>query len=330
MANLKQSTVHNRAFLMVQSADHISGLTGATVTVKLSKNGGTGAAAGGTVTEIDSTNVPGWYNIALTTTDTGTVGDLAFHCTATSGDPTDFVDQVTANVLGDTLPASVLQWNGTNVAGSIPPDVIFIRSGTAQAGASSSITLDSGASATNSLYNNCVIFIRSGTGAGQSQIISAYNGSTKVATIAGTWATTPDSTSVFTIAAFGPVQATVSGTVNANVIQWLGASVTADSGGLPQVTVGTGIKTNTALNGFQFVMTDSTNHNPLAGLGTGITAQRSINGGAFASCTNTPTEISNGLYTINLSASDLNGKTIDLRFSDTGADDLNILLITTP
>lgn len=99
MAILKQSTTYTRAFLLVESADHITGLTGATATVNLSKAGGAFAAAGGTVTEIAN----GWYKIALTTTDTGTLGDLAFHITATSADPTDFVDQVTVDIPGGSV-----------------------------------------------------------------------------------------------------------------------------------------------------------------------------------------------------------------------------------
>lgn len=115
MAILKQSTVYNRTFMMIQTADHISGLTGATVAVNISKNGATGAAAAGTVTEVDSTHNPGLYKIALTTADTGTLGDLSFHCTATSGDPTDFIDQVCVNILGDTLPANTTQLAGQTV-----------------------------------------------------------------------------------------------------------------------------------------------------------------------------------------------------------------------
>lgn len=119
MAVLKQSTTYTRAFMVISSSDHISGLTGATVSVNLSKAGGTGAAASGTVSEVDSTHNPGLYKIALTTTDTGTLGDLAYHCTAASGgDPTDFVDQVCANILGDTLPANVTQISGSAVSTS--------------------------------------------------------------------------------------------------------------------------------------------------------------------------------------------------------------------
>lgn len=113
MAILKQSTAYTRIFLIVQTSDHISGLTGASPTVTISKAGAAFAAAGGTVTEVAN----GFYKIAFTTTDTNTLGDLAVHVTATSGDPTDFVDQVTANILGDTLPANVLQWGSTNISG---------------------------------------------------------------------------------------------------------------------------------------------------------------------------------------------------------------------
>lgn len=52
MAIIKQSTTYTRVFLLVQSADHVSGLTGASPTVNLSKAGGAFAAAGGTISEI--------------------------------------------------------------------------------------------------------------------------------------------------------------------------------------------------------------------------------------------------------------------------------------
>lgn len=106
------------------------------------------------------------------------------------------------------------------------------------------------------------------------------------------------------------------------------------NGGLPttnalnQVNILGAPLRNTALNDLMFVMTDDTNHNPLAGLGTGITCQRSIDGGAFAACTNPDVEISNGAYSIDLSAADTNGRVILLRFSATGADVLFIEFTT--
>lgn len=88
--------------MLISSADHISPSTGKTPTVTVSKAGGAFAAVGGTVTEVSG----GWYKIVLTTIDTGTLGDLAFHVTEANSDNTDFVDQVTTNILGDTLPVA--------------------------------------------------------------------------------------------------------------------------------------------------------------------------------------------------------------------------------
>lgn len=90
---------------------------------------------------------------------------------------------------------------------------LFVRTGTAQAGGASTITLDSGASGTNNLYQNQIVVLTGGTGAGQSAIIASYVGSTKIATTNGTWATNPDSTTVFVIYAFGAISASVSGNV---------------------------------------------------------------------------------------------------------------------
>ena len=187
---------------MVDSTDHITGKTGLTVTVTLSKAGGSFGAAGGTVTEISS----GWYKIALTTTDTNTVGDLAYHCTSTGADPTDFTDQVTAGDLAN---------------------------------------------------------------------------------------------------------------LNASI-----SAVKAKTDNLPEA-----VQKNQALNNFMFLMVKSSNHvDPKTGLT--VTATRSIDGGAFAACTNSVTEVSNGWYKINLSASDLNGTIIALNFSAATADDRNILIKT--
>lgn len=74
-----------------------------------------------------------------------------------------------------------------------------IRQATAQAGAATTITLDASASAVNGFYVTRWIKILSGTGAGQEKQITAYVGSTKVATVDSNWTTTPDSTSVYAV-----------------------------------------------------------------------------------------------------------------------------------
>lgn len=74
-----------------------------------------------------------------------------------------------------------------------------IHFGTAQTGTANTITLTAGASATTSIFVDCRIFITGGTGAGQTSIISAYNGTTKVATVEDAWGVIPDNTSTYSI-----------------------------------------------------------------------------------------------------------------------------------
>ena len=74
-----------------------------------------------------------------------------------------------------------------------------VRANTAQAGASTTITLDASASASDDAYNGNGITITSGTGVAQVRHITDYVGATKVATVSSAWTTNPDSTSVFEI-----------------------------------------------------------------------------------------------------------------------------------
>lgn len=74
------------------------------------------------------------------------------------------------------------------------------RTGTAQAGATDSITLDAGASAVDNFFTGMVIRLTSGTGSDQLRTIIKYTGSTKVAIVSRLWGVTPDASSVFRIA----------------------------------------------------------------------------------------------------------------------------------
>ena len=77
----------------------------------------------------------------------------------------------------------------------------YHNTGVALAGAASTITLaySAGGATDTADYVGQTIYIVNGTGKNQSATISAYNPSTRVATITGTWAVNPDSTSVYTI-----------------------------------------------------------------------------------------------------------------------------------
>jgi hypothetical protein len=101
------------------------------------------------------------------------------------------------------------------------------------------------------------------------------------------------------------------------------ADIKTKTDNLPQ-----GIKKNTALAKFEFVMVDATTKAPLAGLT--VSGARSIDGGAFAALANTLTitEVANGVYWCDLAASDLNGTTITLRFTAVGADDCLVHIVT--
>ena len=72
------------------------------------------------------------------------------------------------------------------------------HTGTAQAGAATSIQLAATASATDDIYNGMTVYISSGTGSGQIKVITDYVGSTYTATVS-TWTTNPDNTSVYEV-----------------------------------------------------------------------------------------------------------------------------------
>ncbi len=84
---------------------------------------------------------------------------------------------------------------------------LVTESGVAQAGAASSITLAAAESATNNLFKGMIIFIQNGTGAKQARIITAYDGTTKVATVNRPWATNPAVGSGYRIIPFETIPA---------------------------------------------------------------------------------------------------------------------------
>jgi hypothetical protein len=81
------------------SSDHVTGGTGLSPTILLSKAGGGFGSPAGVVSEVGV----GWYKLTPTAADTGTVGTLAVHSTAATADPDDFVL--------DVVPAATLPWS---------------------------------------------------------------------------------------------------------------------------------------------------------------------------------------------------------------------------
>ena len=109
--------------------------------------------------------------------------------------------------------------------------LVTIRSNTAQAGASTTITLDAAASAVTDFYKNALLSITGGVGVGQGRFITAYNGTTKVATMSA-WATIPDATSTFAITAFDSVPGATAPTAAQNATAvWEELTATARTAG---------------------------------------------------------------------------------------------------
>jgi len=104
-----------------------------------------------------------------------------------------------------------------------------IRLETAQGGTASTITLDAAASPTDNIYVGAVIILVEGTGAEQTKTIVAYNGTTKVVTINGTWRINPDNTSVFQIWASAHTEHIAHGTAQAGTAGSITLAATGSS-----------------------------------------------------------------------------------------------------
>ena len=115
------STTKHMMFLLIQSADHITPLTGATPTVTISKDGGSFNAAVGAIAEAGN----GWYKLEANATDRDTLGDFVLHVTAALADITDdrygivAYDPFDSAALGlSSVPSNVKKVNDITVGGT--------------------------------------------------------------------------------------------------------------------------------------------------------------------------------------------------------------------
>lgn len=125
------------------------------------------------------------------------------------------------------MPANYFNWNGRSTSGAAANpsytlsarcrdgstsaielnDTLggyYVREGQATGSSSTSITLDAGASSTNDFYKDCFVSILTAVNGNVTTnwgIITAYNGTTKVATVSG-FATTPSASAYFLITKF--------------------------------------------------------------------------------------------------------------------------------
>jgi hypothetical protein len=88
-------------------------------------------------------------------------------------------------------------------------DTTSVNEGLAQGGSPTTITLNVDASSIDGTYVGQLVFIVSGTGEDQCGMVTAYNGTTKVATVdvgnGGGWLVTPDTTTAYVMMPASPV-----------------------------------------------------------------------------------------------------------------------------
>jgi hypothetical protein len=110
------------------------------------------------------------------------------------------------------------------------------QEGAVAGGAAGTLTLASGATTTNDVYNGATAVITSGVGNEQSRVITDYDGSTKIATVSPNWTVTPTTDSVYAIVATPPAPTATASLPAVNVAAWLGtAAATPAVAGRPSV-----------------------------------------------------------------------------------------------
>ena len=191
-------------------------LTISAADVLLSKNGAAFAAANAAATHMTN----GYYSNVLSTGNTDTLGRLTVIVSEAGALPVrlDYIvlDANTFDSLiggTDKLQIDAVQHLGTayaapTTAGVPEVDVTFAggvavtsESGTAAAVALGTITLATGASAEDNVYNGWQVTVTSSTtGAKQTRQISGYVGATRVATLSANWSITPTGTLVYDLA----------------------------------------------------------------------------------------------------------------------------------
>ena len=217
--------------------------------------------------------------------------------------------------------------DNTSVIELLPfASLILLEHGLAQAGGNTSITLAATALPSDDSYVGSLALITTGTGQGQVRLITAYNGTTKVATVSPAWEINPDNTSIYKVVPVGRTIVDTFGT-DAKAEMNTEMDTALSDTGIEAVLKGSSFRKNVALTNFSFVMKDAGDHvTPTTGLT--VTGQISKDGGAFAALTNAVTEIGSGCYKVDLIQAEMNANSIILRFTAAGADPTLIFIHT--
>jgi len=210
---------HNTSGLV---AYYAKGATGTATQITLATQTAGGAWTSGGFVAVDGTNMPGVYRLdvpnAALDSEVETIvmlrgaanmapvllrvmgGKSQANAVTAS---TAVVDAIADQVWDEVLTGAT--HNVQNSAGKRLRTIAsqVVHTGTAQGPGTGSnqIQLDTGASATDGVYDPAMVYIESGTGAGQSRLITQYVGSTRTATVDRDWRVVPAADSVFVIQA---------------------------------------------------------------------------------------------------------------------------------
>lgn len=149
-----------------------------------------GTYSSGGFKEVSSTNMPGVYEFHVPNA-----------CLASGANQCVIMLKGAANMVPVVLEIELTDWDFQDSTTATIMKAFYggVEYGTAQAGGASTITLRAGANSGTDYFKDQGIAIVSGTGAKQTNRITAYNGSTKVATVSTAWVTQPDNTSVYVV-----------------------------------------------------------------------------------------------------------------------------------
>lgn len=250
------------------------------------------AWSSGGIKEISAANMPGWYRFDIPNAAIASGRQVALYFKAPA---------MSYPYSGDRWPLALsIQLTATNEQDAVRGGMTALP--------------DAAAEAAGGLYTR-------GTGAGQ--INQNANGSVDSNT--KTWnALTTVALPLVPTTAGRTLVVDASGLADANMVKMgpTGAGTVQTAKDLGVFAV----KKNAALTAFSFPMFDSAGAGKTAAT---VACQRSIDGAAFANCTvATATEVSGGWYKVDLSAADLNGAVIALKFTATGALDTAYTILT--
>lgn len=195
----------------------------------------------------------------------GTTGGLLVHGSGTTGLNTTSGKAPATVAAGDLADSSI-----TSTTFAVNTGMRPLHTGTLQAGSGTTATLAAGAASTNSYYNNALFVITGGTGLGQTpRIITAYNGTTKVATLADTLQTSLDNTTTYAIVPRGP----------SATMAWDGVE-TVNQAGRPAVALVQINSSNDAVTGLEYFF-NAGNKNHVGLTQSGSTASTVVLPAAF-------------------------------------------------